>query len=243
MLTSWTHLGPTIAASFLASLVECVEALTVVLAVGATRGWRNALSGSAAALVVLLIVIVAVGPALSRLPLGALQLAIGTLLLLFGMRWLRKAILRAAGVLKLHDEAAVYREQESNLRLHAPGGVGLDLIAFATAFKITLLEGVEVAFIVIALGAGAGGLLLPACLGALAALLTVALLGALLHRPLARIPENTLKFAVGVLLSAFGTFWVGEGLGLTWPRQDWSIVGLIASFLVVAALAVPVCRA
>ena len=243
MLFNWTHVGPTVVAAFSASLVEFVEALTVVLAVGVVRGWRATLLGAGAALFVLLAIIAAVGPALSQIPLRQLQLVVGTLLLLFGLRWLRKAILRAAGVLALHDEAAIYSEQEHGLRQLAPRGKGLDTIAFAAAFKITMLEGIEVVFIVIALSAGGSDLLLPASLGALAALIAVAALGAAVHRPLSKIPENTLKFAVGVLLSAFGTFWVGEGMGLAWPRQDWSIPGLIVSFTLVALLAVPSCRA
>jgi len=241
MLVNWTHTGPTVVAAFLASLVEFVEALTVVLAVGVVRGWRGALMGSGAATLVLLAIIAILGPALMRIPLGMVQLVVGTLLLLFGLRWLRKAILRAAGVIALHDEAAIYNKQAQALRREG-ASAGWDKIAFATAFKITMLEGIEVVFIVIALGAGGIGLLLPASFGALAALAVVVALGLIVHRPLSRIPENTLKFVVGVLLSAFGTFWVGEGLGLTWPGQDWSILGLIAGYLLVATIVVPTCR-
>jgi Ca2+/H+ antiporter, TMEM165/GDT1 family len=242
MLINWTHVGPTVVAAFLASLVEFVEALTVVLAVGVVRGWRGALMGSGAATLGLLCMIAILGPALTRIPLGVVQLAVGALLLLFGMRWLRKAILRAAGVIALHDEAAIYTEQEDALRQMASSGSGWDKLAFATAFKITMLEGIEVVFIVIALGAGGIGLLLPASFGALTALVVVVTLGIAVHRPLARIPENTLKFVVGVLLSAFGSFWVGEGLGFAWPGQDRSILGLIVGFLAVAAITVPMCR-
>jgi uncharacterized membrane protein len=242
MLINWAHVGPTVVAAFLASLVEFVEALTVVLAVGVVRGWRGALTGSGAALLVLLCIIAAVGPALTRIPLGVVQLAVGALLLLFGMRWLRKAILRAAGVIALHDEAAIYAAHAQALQQIGAIGSGLDKIAFAAAFKITMLEGIEVVFIVIAVGAGGVGLLIPASLGALAALLVVVALGLVVHRPLSRIPENMLKFFVGVLLSAFGTFWVGEGLGFAWPGQDWSILGLIAGFLAVAVITVPMSR-
>jgi Ca2+/H+ antiporter, TMEM165/GDT1 family len=242
MTINWTHVGPTVVAAFLASLVEFVEALTVVLAVGVVRGWRGALMGSGAALLVLLGIIATVGQALTHIPLDAVQLAVGALLLLFGMRWLRKAILRAAGVIALHDEAAIYTQQSQALNQLGGMGVGWDKVAFATAFKITMLEGMEVVFIVIALAAGGIGLLLPASLGALAALIVVVALGLAVHRPLSRIPENMLKFFVGVLLSAFGTFWVGEGLGFAWPGQDWSILGLIAGFLIIAAVAVPACR-
>ncbi|KZC27041.1 UNVERIFIED_ORG: hypothetical protein RHOFW104R5_44815 [Rhodanobacter sp. FW104-R5] len=242
MLINWTHVGPTVVAAFLASLVEFVEALTVVLAVGVVRGWRGALMGSGAATLVLLAIIAILGPALTRIPLGVVQLAVGALLLLFGLRWLRKAILRAAGIIAMHDEAAIYTRQEETLRHMGRRGGRWDKLAFATAFKITMLEGIEVVFIVIALGAGGIGLLLPASFGALAALVVVVALGIVVHRPLSRIPENTLKFVVGVLLSAFGTFWVGEGLGLAWPGQDWSIFGLIVGYLVVATITVPMCR-
>lgn len=242
MPISWIHAGPTMLAAFLASLVEFVEALTVVLAVGVVRGWRGALMGSGAAVLVLLCIIAAVGPALTRIPLDAVQLVVGTLLLLFGLRWLRKAILRAAGVIALHDEAAIYEQQSQQLQQLGGIGIGFDKIAFATAFKITMLEGIEVVFIVIAVGAGGVGLLIPASIGALAALVVVLALGLAIHRPLSRIPENMLKFAVGVLLSAFGTFWVGEGLGYAWPRQDWSILGLVMGYLLIALLATMSCR-
>jgi uncharacterized membrane protein len=170
------------------------------------------------------------------------QLVVGGLLLLFGMRWLRKAILRAAGIIALHDEAEAFSKETEQLRRLGVAHDGFDKVAFTASFKITMLEGIEVVFIVVAIGAGGVGLLVPASLGALAALLLVIALGLLVHRPLASIPENTLKFMVGVLLSAFGTFWVGEGLGINWPGEDWSILGLIAGFLVVAWIAVALCR-
>ncbi len=242
VLIHWAHAGPSLLASFLASLVECVEALTVVLAVGATRGWRSALTGSAAGLLVLLLIVALLGSALTRVPLGDIQLAVGALLLLFGMRWLRKSILRVAGVLALHDEAAIYARQMQALRSVAGMAQGWDKPAFAAAFKITMLEGVEVVFIVIAIGAGGAGLLLPAIVGAVAALLVVVALGAVVQRPLARVPENTLKFAVGVLLCAFGTFWTGEGMGYAWPHGDLTILGLIAGWLLAALLGVRLCR-
>ncbi|MGH8115207.1 MAG: COG4280 domain-containing protein, partial [Rhodanobacteraceae bacterium] len=242
VLVYWAHAGPTVVAAFLASTVEFVEALTVVLAVGAVRGWRSALTGSGFALLVLLCLIAALGTALTRIPLEMVQLAVGTLLLLFGMRWLRKAILRAAGVLARHDEAAIYDKHAQMLRQFGGTGRGWDKIAFATAFKITMLEGLEVVFIVVAVGAGGVGMLVPAGLGALAALVVVAAIGFAVHRPLSRIPENTLKFIVGVLLSAFGSFWVGEGLGLAWPARDWSILGLCVGFMVAALIAVLICR-
>ncbi len=242
MLIHWAHAGSSLLAAFLASLVEGVEALTVVLAVGATRGWRSALTGSAAGLLVLLLIVVLLGSALTRVPLGDIQLGIGALLLLFGMRWLRKSMLRAAGVLTLHDEAAIYARQTQVLGGVAGAPQGWDKLAFAVAFKSTMLEGVEVVFIVIAIGAGGAGLLLPAILGAVAALLLVVVLGVVVHRPLARVPENTLKFVVGVLLCAFGTFWAGEGMGYAWPYQDLAILGLIAGWLLAALLGVRLCR-
>lgn len=239
---NWANAGPSAIAAFLASLVEFVEALTVVLAVGSVRGWRGALTGSAVALAVLLALIAVLGTALTRVPLDLLQGVVGTLLLLFGLRWLRKAILRAGGVIPLHDETALFAQQTESMR-RLGGGGRWDGVAFATAFQITMLEGTEVVFIVLAIGAGGTGLRLPASLGALAALLAVIALGLALHRPLARVPENALKFTVGVLLSAFGTFWVGESLGLAWPGGDWSILALVIGFLMAALAAVPLCRA
>ena len=237
------HAAPGMLAAFLASLVEFIEALTVVLAVGTVRGWRGALAGAGAALFVLLALVAVLGPALTRIPLGPLQLVLGTLLLLFGMRWLRKAILRAAGVIALRDEAAAYARQLATWHGSGVAARGLDPVAVSTAFQITMVEGIEVVFIVIAVGAAHGGLLAPAGLGAAAALLVVVALGAALHRPIAAVPENTLKFAVGVLLCAFGTFWLAEGAGLSWPWGDWFIAVLNAGYLAAALLAVRLCRA
>jgi uncharacterized membrane protein len=231
----------TFSASFLASMVECVEALTVVLAVGSVRGWGSALAGAGAALGVLAAIVIALGPALARIPLNLIQLGVGTLLLLFGMRWLRKAILRSAGLIPMHDEEAAYAKEAAAMRKAGAVG-GFDKLAFAASFHITMLEGTEVVFIVIAIGAGGVGLWMPASVGAVAALLLVAGLGVVLHRPLARVPENTLKFAVGVLLSAFGSFWVGEGMGVGWPGGDWAIPVLIAGWLMVALAAVTLAR-
>ncbi len=242
MALSWAHLATSVVASFLASLVECVEALTVVLAVGSVRGWRSAVAGSMAAVAVLLVIILTAGRALLRVPLHLVQLAVGVLLVLFGLRWLRKAILRSAGLIPLHDEEAAFSKNASKMRTLSGHSSGLDKVAFGTSFNITMLEGTEVVFIVIAIGAGGTGMLLPAGLGAVAALLVVIALGLILHRPLARVPENTLKFIVGILLSAFGTFWVGEGMHLGWPGADWSILGLIAAYLVIALVMVPICR-
>ncbi len=239
---NWAHVGTSVLASFLASLVECVEALTVVLAVGTVRGWRSALLGAGTAVLVLMAIVAAMGPALLRIPLHSLQLWVGVLLLLFGLRWLRKAILRSAGLIALHDEAAAFVKNQTSMRVGAGVGAGFDKVGFGTAFNIVMLEGTEVVFIVIAIGAGGVGLLVPASLGAVAALAMVMGLGLVLHRPLAQVPENTLKFIVGVLLSAFGTFWVGEGLGLRWPGEDWSIIALLVGYLLIAFAMVASCR-
>lgn len=228
-------------AAFLASLVECVEALTVVLAVGTVRGWPSALAGCGAALVTLAVLVAALGPALTRVPLGVVQLVVGTMILLFGMRWLRKAILRAAGLIALHDETVAFAKNAAAMRGVGGMGARMDRVAFAAAFNITMMEGTEVVFLVIALGAG--GLLGAASVGAGLAAVTVAGLGLALHRPLARVPENAMKFAVGVLLSGFGTFWVGEGAGATWVGGEWAIVGLMAAWLGIALGMVGACRA
>jgi uncharacterized membrane protein len=241
MMVNWAHAWPAATAAFLASLVEFVEALTVVLAVGTVRGWRGALVGAGSAVAVLLLAVLLLGPLLTRVPIATVQLAIGTLLLLFGMRWLRKAILRAAGVIPLHDEESAFAKESAFLRSLAGGG-RWDKVGIATAFKITMLEGLEVVFIVVAVGAEGSGLLVPASVGALAAMLLVLALGVLVHRPLAALPENALKFIVGVLLSAFGVFWTGEGMDIAWPGKDWSILGLVAGFLAVSLLAVRLCR-
>jgi uncharacterized membrane protein len=241
------HMAPAMTAAFLAaflaSLVEAVEALTIVLAVASVRGWHPAGVGALAGLVVLVLIVVALGPLLDRLPLPLLQLAIGVLLLLFGMRWLRKAILRSAGVIPLHDEAATFATETAELREQVRRNEArLDWLAALASFKAVLLEGLEVVFIVIALGAGRG-MLVPAGAGALAACLLVAGVGFVVHRPLARVPENTLKFAVGVMLSAFGVFWTGEGLGVAWPGADLAIVAFAALFLAVSRAAVVMARA
>jgi uncharacterized membrane protein len=239
----WAHAIPTLTAAFLASLVEFVEALTVVLAVGTVRGWRPALFGTGLALGTLALLVLALGPALTHIPLDYVQLVVGLLLLLFGLRWLRKAILRAAGVIALHDEAAAFAGETALLQSYERArDPRWDAVAIGTSFKIVMLEGIEVVFIVIAVGA-AGGLLVPASLGAGAALVVVVVLGLVLHRPLAKVPENALKFAVGVLLSAFGTFWLGEGIGVDWPGADWSLLGLAAWYMLVVLAAVRLSRA
>ena len=244
MPLNWSHTFPSLLAAFLASLVECVEALTVVLAVGSvrgSRGWRSALAGVAVALALLLVIVALLGRALTQIPLHLLQGVVGALLLLFGLRWLRKAILRASGFIPLHDENAAFAKNATAMQGRETA-TGWDKVAFGASFQITMLEGTEVVFIVIAIGAGGPGLFLPASVGALAALVVVTALGFAVHRPLARVPENTLKFIVGALLSAFGTFWVGEGIGLEWPGADWAIAGLVGGYLLVALAAIQLCR-
>jgi uncharacterized membrane protein len=229
--------GPAIAA-FLGSLVEFVETLTIVLAVATVRGWRPALIGTGAGIAVLTALVAAAGPALGLIPLFAVQIVVGVLLLAFGLRWLHKAALRAAGIVPLRDEVKVYARETEVMRAtrhpHAPHP-WWDTVAVAATFKAMLLEGLEIVFIVIAVGA-AGNMLIPASVGAAIAGVLVLLVGVALQRPLSRVPENTLKWAVGILLSAFGTFWMGEGLGAHWPGGDLSILA-IASALLIGSLA------
>jgi uncharacterized membrane protein len=212
--------------------------LTIVLAVASVRGGRPAGLGALAGLALLALAVLLLGPLIDSVPLQDLHLVIGVLLLLFGMRWLRKAILRAAGLIPRHDETTVFAAETLELREQARRNEArLDWLAGLASFKAVGLEGLEVVFIVIAVGAGRGQLI-PASLGALAACSLVAVAGLAVHRPLARVPENTLKFAVGVMLSAFGVFWAGEGLGVPWPGEDLAIVAFAALFLVTALAAV-----
>jgi uncharacterized membrane protein len=235
---TWTTAIPAVTTAFLSSFVEAVEALTIVLAVAVVRGGRPAGIGALAGLVLLALIVLALGPLLDRIPLHLLQVVLGILLLLFGMRWLRKAILRAAGIIPLHDEAAAFATETEELRDQARREEArLDWLAGLASFKAVVLEGLEVVFIVIAVGS-ARGLLGQASVGAVAACLVVVTAGLVLHRPLARIPENTLKFAVGVLLSAFGVFWTGEGFGVLWPGGDFAILAFAGLFLMVALSAV-----
>jgi uncharacterized membrane protein len=224
------HAITAISAAFLASVVEVTEAYTIVLAVGLSRGWRSAFAGAGAALIVLTLMVAAFGPLLSRVPLMALQLPIGVLLLVFGMGWLRKAILRAGGVIPLHDENLIFANEMALLQGDGAGLKGLDTVGALTAFQGVLLEGLEVVFIVIAVGAG-GGLLVPASAGAGLACLLVLLVGGVIHKPLSRVPENKLKFAVGVMLTSFGLFWVGEALGVAWPGVEFALAYIAVAFL------------
>jgi uncharacterized membrane protein len=229
---------PTMLAAFLASLVEFVEALTIVLAVGAVRGWRAAWTGAIAAALLLAVLVGVFGPSLTHLNTAIFKLIIGTLLLLFGLRWLQKAILRASGHIALHDETKIYARQTAALsERDADTKGGLDIGGALTAFNGVLIEGLEVIFIVLAVGAAGGSAhLVPAMIGASAAAVIVVFLGIIAQKPLSQIPENALKLVVGVLVSAFGTFWTGEGLGLVWPGGDWSTVGLSLAWLAVAGI-------
>jgi len=221
--------------TFLASAVEAVEALTVVLAVGVTRGWRAPLIAAGAATLALAAVIAIFGPALTQIPIDILRLIIGTLLLIFGLQWLRKAILRASGYKALRDEQALYEREIAEARAAGTATrAGMDWYAFTLAFKGVFLEGLEVAFIVLTFGTTQGSIPLAA-LGAGLALALVVIVGALVHRPLSRVPENTMKFSVGLMLSAFGIFWSVEGVGIDWPGQDVAILGILA-FLTVASV-------
>ncbi len=224
-------------AAFLASGVEMVEALTIVLAVGVTRGWRSALIGVGAALAALAAIVAALGPALTRIPLDSLRLAVGALLLVFGLQWLRKAILRASGYVALHDEEAAFaREREEARRAGLEQRAGLDWYSFTVSFKGVLLEGLEVAFIVITFGAARSGGIAITAAAASAAFVLVVVAGALVHGPLSRVPENALKFAVGLMLTSFGVFWSAEGAGVSWPGGDAALPAILA-FLLVASLA------
>ena len=214
--------------SFLASAVEMVEALTIVLGVGVVRGWRSTLFGVGAATVVLAGLIATIGPALGSIPIDALRLVVGALLLVFGLQWLRKAILRSSGYKAFHDEEEAFREgREQAAAAGTDQRAGLDWYSFTVAFKGVLLEGLEVVFIVISFGA-AQGRFGPAVLGAAAAVVIVVAAGLLARGPLERVPENTIKFAVGLLLTSFGTFWAAEGAGVDWPGDELSLLAVIA---------------
>jgi uncharacterized membrane protein len=222
--------------TFLACAVEAVEALTVILAVGATRGWRAPLLASAAASIALMLIVAAFGPQLSRLPIDALRVVVGGVLLIFGLGWLRKAILRASGWKALRDEAALYAAEIEHARERARSAdVKMDWYGFTLAFKAVFLEGLEVAFIVLTFGTSAHSIPV-ATVGAVLAIVLVGIAGAIVHRPLSRVPENTMKFAVGLMLSSFGIFWSVEGAGAQWPGADLSILGILA-FLTIGSLA------
>jgi uncharacterized membrane protein len=219
-----------VATSFLASGVEMVEALTIVLAVGLTRGWRTALIGVGAALAALAVVVAALGPSLVRyMPLAALQVIVGTLLLIFGLQWLRKAVLRASGLKAKHDEDQIFVREVAALADEPASTAGFDWNGFVVSFKGVFLEGLEVAFIVLTFGTNAGRFG-PSAVGAGAAFVLVSLVGVVVHRPLSRVPENAIKFSVGLALTSFGTFWGGEGIGVDWALGDWMLPILVAFY-------------
>jgi uncharacterized membrane protein len=220
---------------FVACVVEAVEALTIVLAAGVTREWRSTLQGMAAALVVLGIAVAVIGPALTLVPLTGLRLVVGALLAVFGLQWLRKAILRAAGYKDLHDEAAIYARQVAAAQAASGGGRrGVrDWYAFTLSFKGVLLEGLEVVFIAITFGDNQQNLGLAAA-AAVAAVLVVAAVGIAVRHPLSRVPENTMKFAVGIMLTSFGVFWGAEGAGASWPGNDAALLAVIPATALVA---------
>lgn len=226
-------------AVFLASCVEMVEALTIVLAVGVTRGWRSTLEGVGAALALLAALLAALGPAVvAYVPLHLLRLVVGSLLLVFGLQWLRKAVLRAAGHKALHDEDAVYASQVQALSAQPRASSGArDATAFTVAFKGVFLEGTEVVVVVLTLGVTAHHLGLASAAAA-AAVVLVGGIGAVVARHLPGVPENTMKMGVGIMLVSFGTFWMGEGTGVRWPGSDLAIVALIALYGLVAAVLV-----
>ncbi len=229
----------TFGAAFLGSAVESVEALTIVLAIGLTRGWRSPLYGTVVALVALAVLVVLFGQLIvTRVPELTLKLIIGTLIVLFGLRWLHKAILRSAGVIALHDENKSYEETIKEL---SGSLLRQDWVAFVIALKGVFLEGMEVVFIVVAVGGTSGGLHI-AVAGGLLAMIVVAIIGVVVRRPLAQVPENTLKYAVGVILTTIGTFWVAEGMGATWPLDLVSVLGIAAIYFGASRVAVMMIR-
>lgn len=217
-------------AVFGASCVESVEALTIVLAVGTTRGWRSALEGATTAAGILGVLVAAVGvPLIHYVPIGTVRVVVGALLLVLGLSWLRKAILRASGHKELHDEDAIFSETRATLGGTAATGSGRDGLGFVVAFKGVLLEGLEVVLIVVSLGASQHRLGVAAAAAA-AAMVLVAGVGLIVARQLSEVPENTIKTVVGIMLTSFGLFWLGEGAGVRWPGSDLAILGLIGIF-------------
>jgi uncharacterized membrane protein len=235
--------GALFIAVFLACVVEAVEATTIVLAAGTARDWRSATSGMAGALAVLAIVVAALGPAVSDVPLRGLRLFVGALLLVFGLQWLRKAILRAGGHKALHDEGKIFAEQLATVAAKPRRSAGLvpDWYGFTLSFKGVLLEGLEVVFIVLTFGANQHDVGLAAVAAACAVVL-VAAVGVVIRSPLQRVPENTMKFVVGIMLTAFGTFWGAEGAGAHWPGSDAALLVLIPGIAVFALALVAVLR-
>src|SRR6201996_8601106 len=211
---------------FLACTVEAVEALTIVLAVGTTRSWRSALYGVGAGVLALAVVVAALGPAVGSLPISALRVVVGGLLLVFGLQWLRKAILRASGDKQLHDEDQIYSDELAAAQGAGAVRTGFDPYSFTISFKGVFLEGMEVIFIVLTFGANQHDIGLAA-IAAAVAVAAVIVAGAAVHAPLARVPENTMKFGVGVMLTSFGLFWGAEGAGAHWPGNDAALAAVV----------------
>jgi uncharacterized membrane protein len=231
-----------VASTFLASTVETVEAVTIVLAVGVTRGWRSVVIAIFAALAVLAVIVVAIGPALVQIPIDILRLIVGGLLLIFGLQWLRKAILRASGLKEIHDEVAIFAREAAAARANPPSDPkAFDAYAFTLAFKGVFLEGLEVAFIVLTFGATAQKIPLAAA-AALVAVVMVAIIGFFVRGPLATVPENTLKFVVGIMLTTFGIFWGAEGAGVSWPAGDAALFGIVAGTAIFSLVCVTVLK-
>ncbi len=231
-----------IGASFFGTGVEFIEALTIILAVGAVRGWKSALWGAVSAIAVLGVLVAVIGAPLTMvIQIFWVQTLIGLMMLLFGIRWLRKAILRYAGLKALHDEAEVYKEEMERQRRAGAVASGLDRFAFSTTFSGTFLEGLEAIFIVITFGLSAHNMN-SSILGAVMATIVVTLAGMILRSPLAKVPENTLKFIVGVMLTSFGSFWIGEGFGVTWPQNDVSILYIAGTLCLFTWLEVRRCK-
>jgi uncharacterized membrane protein len=227
---------PLILTVFIACVVEAVEALTIVLAAGLTREWRSTFQGMAAALVALAVITAAVGPAVGQLPLTGLRLVVGALLAVFGLQWLRKAVLRATGYKALHDEASAFLRETAAAETavkQAKRGVN-DWYSFTLAFKGVLLEGLEVVFIVVTFGDNQGDVG-AAVIGAAAAIAVVTIVGVAVRTPLTKVPENWMKLAVGVMLTSFGTFWGAEGAGVRWPGNDGALLVVVPVVAVVAA--------
>ncbi len=229
-----------VGAVFLACAVEMVEALTIVLAVGHTRGWRSAFEGTVVALVALAALVAAFGPALVHIPLSVLRLVVGGALLIFGMQWLRKAILRSSGLKAMHDEDAIYKETVAELEA-INARPDRDRIAFVMAFKGVFLEGLEVVITVLTLGTSAHRLGL-AVITAGVAIVLVGVTGAIVAKQLSHVPENAMKMGVGILLVSYGTFWVGEGLKVTWPGNDGALLALVGLYAVVAWVLIALIR-
>ncbi len=229
-----------VGAVFLASAVEMIEALTIVLAVGHVRGWRSAFRGVALALVALAALVGAFGPALVSVPLTALRLVVGTVLLIFGMQWLRKAILRSSGLKSKHDEDAIYRATVAELQAQG-ATVKHDQVAFVIAFKGVFLEGLEIVITVLTLGTSAHRLGLAVIVAAVAVVL-VGVVGVIVAQQLSSVPENAMKMTVGVMLVSYGTFWCGEGLHVRWPGGDTTLLVLVAIYALVAVVLVQVMR-